>query len=52
MFTAGGVNGGVGVTVDLGHGGTKFYTEIRYHYAATHGARNTQILAMSFGIRW
>jgi hypothetical protein len=49
---AGGINAGLGITIDLGHGGTKFYGEIRYHYAATHRARNTQILPVTFGIRW
>jgi hypothetical protein len=49
---AGGVNAGLGMTIDLGHSGAKFYSEVRYHYAATHRARNTQILPVTFGIRW
>ena len=48
---AGGVNAGLGTTIDLGHGGAKFYGEIRYHYAATHRSR-TQMLPITFGIRW
>ena len=48
---AGGVNGGLGTTIDLGHGGIKFYGEIRYHYAATHRSR-TQMLPITFGVRW
>ena len=48
---AGGVNGGLGTTIALGHSGAKFYSEIRYHYAATHRSR-TQMLPITFGIRW
>jgi hypothetical protein len=48
---AGGVNGGLGTTIALGHGGIKFYGEIRYHYAATHRS-HTQMLPITFGIRW
>ena len=48
----GGMNAGIGLTLGLGHTGAKFYTEVRYHYVATHGARNTQILPVTFGVRW
>jgi opacity protein-like surface antigen len=47
---AGGANAGLGMTIGLG-GGVKFYSEIRYHYAATHRSR-TQILPVTFGLRW
>jgi hypothetical protein len=48
---AGGVNAGLGLDIDLGHGGAQFYSELRYHYAATHRSR-TQLLPITFGVRW
>jgi hypothetical protein len=46
-----GVNAGLGFTIGLGHRGAQFYSEVRYHYAATK-ARNTQIIPVTFGVRW
>jgi hypothetical protein len=46
-----GGNIGGGITVRLGDGGTKFYTEVRYHHAP-HDNVNTDLLPLTFGFRW
>jgi hypothetical protein len=46
-----GENIGGGVTYRLGEGGLKFYTEFRYHHASYHKV-STNIIALTFGIRW
>jgi hypothetical protein len=46
-----GGNVGGGVTFRLGEGGTKFYTEIRYHHAG-YDTVDTNILPLTFGFRW
>ena len=48
---AGGWNAGGGLTFGIGHGGAKFYTEARYHWAGTEG-RPIQIVPVTFGLRW
>jgi len=47
---AGGLNGGAGITWNLGWG-TKFFVEARYHYIFTSG-HSTQLIPVTFGIRW
>jgi hypothetical protein len=47
---AGGVNGGLGLTWNLGWG-TKLYVEARYHYIFTSGG-NTQLIPVTIGFRW
>lgn len=46
-----GVNGGLGLDWDVGHGGTELYVEVRYHYIHTSPAA-TEILPITFGVRW
>jgi hypothetical protein len=46
-----GGNVGGGFTLILGEGNLKFYTEVRYHHAS-HNKVNTDILPLTFGIRW
>ena len=46
-----GGNIGGGVTYRLGESGVKFYTEIRYHHAS-HNQVNTDLLPLTFGVRW
>ena len=46
-----GVNGGVGVTINLGSG-IRYYMEARYHYSPHGGRISTQVLPVTFGIRW
>jgi hypothetical protein len=47
---AGGVNGGLGLTFDLGRSGVQFFAEARYHHAFTHPT--TQLLPLTFGLRF
>ena len=42
---------GAGFTVKLGHTGTEFFTEARYHYAAT-GRVPTRMVPVTFGLRF
>ena len=46
-----GENIGGGLTVRLGGGHTKFYTEVRYHHAGYNHV-STEILPLTFGFRW
>ena len=46
-----GENIGGGLTVRLGEGHTKFYTEVRYHHAGYNRVA-TEILPLTFGFRW
>jgi len=46
-----GGNIGGGVTYRLGESGVKFYTEVRYHHAS-HNQVNTDLLPLTFGVRW
>src|SRR5262249_30605898 len=46
-----GGNIGGGLTYRLGESRLKFYTEVRYHHAP-HGTVNTDILPLTFGLRW
>ena len=46
-----GADAGAGFTYKLGSGGTRFFTEVRYHYISTQ-ARATEIIPVTFGIRW
>jgi hypothetical protein len=46
-----GVNGGIGLTARVGPAPNRLYVEARYHYAATGGV-NTQLVGISFGIRY
>ena len=46
-----GGNIGAGLQFGIGHGGTKFFTEARYHYAAT-GNTPTRMIPVTFGIRF
>jgi hypothetical protein len=50
--SSGGVNGGVGITINLGAAGTKFYMEARYHYSPQGGRVSTQVIPVTFGLRW
>ena len=45
-----GGNVGGGVTVRIGDGQTKFFTEVRYHHAAHDPS--TDLLPLTFGFRW
>jgi hypothetical protein len=47
----GGGNIGGGLTFRLGGGHTKFYTEVRYHYASYHIGK-VEMLPLTFGLRW
>lgn len=47
---AGGANGGLGLSVRVGHH-TSMFVEARYHYVWTSN-RATQILPITFGVRW
>ncbi len=51
--TNGGIGGslGAGLSFGLGHGGAKFFTEARYHYADT-GRTPTRMIPVTFGIRF
>jgi hypothetical protein len=51
--SAGGMNAGGGFTLGLGvtHA-TKLYTEVRYHYSPQGGTVPTQMVPVTFGIRW
>jgi hypothetical protein len=51
-ITRGGVGGsaGGGFEVELGNGGPRFFTEVRYHYANT-GRIVTRMVPVTFGIR-
>jgi len=46
-----GENIGGGFTVRVGEGHAKLYAEVRYHHAAYHTV-STQLLPLTFGIRW
>jgi hypothetical protein len=46
-----GGNIGGGLTYNLGGGFTKLYAEVRYHHA-THDHVDTNILPLTFGLRW
>jgi hypothetical protein len=46
-----GENIGGGLTIRLGEGRTKFYTEVRYHHAGYHSV-STDVLPLTFGFRW
>jgi hypothetical protein len=46
-----GANGGGGVAVELGHSGTEFFTEVRYHWAHTNPTRTT-LVPITFGVRY
>jgi opacity protein-like surface antigen len=46
-----GENIGGGVSVLLGEGHTKIYAEVRYHHAG-YNTVSTQILPLTFGLRW
>jgi hypothetical protein len=50
--SSGGVNAGGGITINLGQQGTKFYLEARYHYSPQGGRVSTQIVPVTFGLRW
>lgn len=50
--SSGGVNGGVGLTVNLGDSGLKYYMEARYHYSPQGGRVSTQVIPVTFGFRW
>jgi hypothetical protein len=43
-----GLNIGGGVSIGIGHG-SRFFTEVRYHWAEMQG-RNTTLLPITFGI--
>jgi hypothetical protein len=47
----GGVNIGGGFDIALGHTGTKFFTEARYHWIDT-SRHATEIVPVTFGLRW
>ncbi|HEY1801553.1 MAG TPA: outer membrane beta-barrel protein [Terriglobales bacterium] len=46
-----GGNIGGGVTLKIGEGNLKFYSEVRYHHAA-HDHIDTDVLPLTFGLRW
>lgn len=46
-----GGNAGAGFTIRLSQEGYKFFVESRYHYAPNKGI-STQLIAITFGIRW
>jgi hypothetical protein len=50
--SSGGVNGGGGITINLGTEGTKFYMEARYHYSPQGGHIPTKVVPVTFGLRW
>ena len=52
-ITKGGIGGsaGAGFDVKLGESGVKFFSEARYHYAAT-GSVPTRMVPVTFGLRW
>jgi hypothetical protein len=50
--SSGGVNAGGGLTINLTNSGLKFYVEARYHYSPQGGRVSTQIIPVSFGLRW
>ena len=50
--SSGGVNGGIGITVNLGDSGVKYYMEARYHYSPQGGRVSTQVIPVTFGFRW
>jgi hypothetical protein len=49
--SAWGVNAGVGLTLRVGEGPYRLYTEARYHYAPTKDVA-TQFFAVTVGIRY
>lgn len=50
--SSGGVNTGLGITLRLTQSGLKLYVEARYHYSPQGGRVSTQIVPVTFGIRW
>jgi hypothetical protein len=52
--SSGGVNAGMGLTVNMGGPGTglKFYVEARYHYSPQGGRISTQIVPVIMGVRY
>jgi len=48
--TKGGVNGGGGISMPLGHSRARMYLEARYHQMYTK--RPTAFLPVTFGFRW
>jgi hypothetical protein len=46
-----GGNAGGGFAIKLGQTGTQFFTEARYHYAAT-GKVPTRMVPLTFGLRF
>jgi hypothetical protein len=50
--SSGGVNGGVGLSINLGKSGFKYFMEARYHYSPQGGRISTQTIPVTFGIRW
>ena len=50
--SSGGANAGVGITINLGGGGIKYYMEARYHYSPQGGRIGTHVLPVTFGFRW
>lgn len=50
--SSGGVNGGLGITINLGSSGIKYFMEARYHYSPQGGRISTQTIPVTFGIRW
>jgi len=46
-----GTNAGVGLTLAVGEGSYRIYTEARYHYVPTKGVK-TQFIAITVGIRY
>ncbi len=52
-ITRNGIGGNVGggLAINLGSSGAQFFTEVRYHYAAT-GSIPTRMIPVTFGIRF
>jgi hypothetical protein len=50
--SSGGVNGGIGITINLGDSGFKYYMEARYHYSPQGGRVSTQVIPVTLGFRW
>ena len=53
--SSGGVNGGGGITMYVGHDGDypiELYVEARYHYSPQGGQIPTKLVPVTFGFRW
>jgi hypothetical protein len=53
--SSGGVNGGGGITMYVGHDGDypiEVYVEARYHYSPQGGQIPTKLVPITFGFRW